>query len=88
MSKFTLLISAIRQSDSRKVRALLMQGADPNLKTPAGFRALHLALEQRNREISRILLDYGADVNAMDTEGKFLWKVQSWLAILLRLNCF
>ena len=59
---------------------LLRRGADPNVAMPAwsvagtamasGRRPLHLAGEVCCRRIARLLLDAGAEVNALDADGE------------------
>ena len=69
------LLDAIDQDNSEAVLAHLESGADPNETfippgVPfAGASALHLAVLKDNREIARVLLDNGADIDirARDT---------------------
>lgn len=58
------------------IEFLLSQGANPNLKTPKGFSALHMAISNNpdSLKISRLLLENGADVNMKSNYGYFpLW---------------
>ena len=69
------LLDAIDQDNANVVRDHMEFGADPNETfIPPGFpfagaSALHLAVLKDNREIARVLLDNGADINirARDT---------------------
>ena len=69
------LLDAIDQGNSEAVLAHMESGADPNETfIPPGFpfagaSALHLAVLKDNREIARVLLDNGAeiDIRARDT---------------------
>lgn len=51
----------IRKGDLAAVRNLLEQGLDP--RTRSAQPLLHVACEQENEEIVRLLLQYGADAN-------------------------
>jgi Fic-DOC domain mobile mystery protein B len=46
--------------------ALLIDGSDPNERTPKGHRPLQLAIKSGRREIVKLLLDAGADINTPD----------------------
>ena len=68
-----VLHAATHAGNVEMVRFLLMQGARPNtdvsgLTLPA--LALHQAAQMGNKEIAEILIQYGADVDAVDAEGK------------------
>jgi len=56
------LMYAALYGDADSVRALLENGADPNIKNDAGATALMWAVD--DLEKTRLLLDHGADVNA------------------------
>lgn len=60
-----LLLKAIRKGYANVVEAFLTLGADPNVKSyrsnPDGTSALLLAIANRNPEIVRLLLRFGAD---------------------------
>lgn len=49
---------------------MIAAGVDPNAKTDGGDAPLHRAAEWASVEVVRRLLDGGADVNAMNGEGK------------------
>ena len=48
------------------ISALLSDGGDPNEGTPKGHRPLQLAIKSGQREIVKLLLDAGADINTRD----------------------
>ncbi|XP_063100669.1 cyclin-dependent kinase 4 inhibitor C-like [Cavia porcellus] len=50
-------------------RILLENGADPNLKDPTGFAALHDAARAGFVDTVQTLVDFEADVNLEDGEG-------------------
>jgi ankyrin repeat protein len=51
------------------VEILLQAGADPNIKDPSGFTALHYAIRLGDPVLARMLVDHGADVNAVSIAG-------------------
>lgn len=59
-----------KRMDIDKLRAtmsaLLIDGSDPNESTPKGHRPLQLAIKSGRREIVKLLLDAGADINTRD----------------------
>lgn len=64
------LRSATSAGDTKAVLALLSRGADVNGKSPDnGGTALMLAAMGGKREMAELLLDNGADVNAMSRDG-------------------
>jgi ankyrin repeat protein len=63
-----MLIKAIRHGDAAAVRTLLAGGADPN-ESFEGELPLVTAIDQKQAEIVRILLEYRADVNSVDGQG-------------------
>ncbi len=66
------LHSAIARDDIeccvRLVTVLLAGGANPNLAQSKNRTALHLAVKRNRVEIVRLLLDYGGDIWAKDTD--------------------
>ena len=67
MSKRDEFFTAVQSGDTERVRALLT--SEPALvraKDADGATALHFATEQGNREMVRLLLEHGADINARD----------------------
>jgi ankyrin repeat protein len=70
----TPLMIATDSFNVEKVKSLLDQGADPNLKNSDGDTALLLAIRWRHGEyvhtdIVKLLLDHGADINIQDKYG-------------------
>jgi ankyrin repeat protein len=70
----TPLMIATDSFNVEKVKSLLDQGADPNLKNSNGDTALLLAIRWRHGEYVRTdivqsLLDHGADINIQDKHG-------------------
>ena len=65
------LLEAVRRGDVAAVRTLLRDGADPNVAQGDGMSALHIAAEEGNAEIARLLLDRGAKVEARTRLGGY-----------------
>lgn len=72
---YTLLHRAIRNDDTQMVHYLLQNGASPvtlcgcDLGEDAYYESsLHL-LSKDNVELATALIDYGADINALDSDG-------------------
>ncbi len=61
-----LLLQSIQNDDFEQVKALIDQGANINLKDPAGTPILHLT---HNSDILKFLIQSGADVNATNADG-------------------
>lgn len=61
------LWAAARKGDAQAVRALLAKGAEVNAKTRYGATALTYAADRGYLEITKILVEHGAVVNAKDT---------------------
>ena len=56
--------------DPRSVRLLLERGADPNALSKDDLTPLHLASRHGKTEIARLLVEYGAIVEAEDSLGR------------------
>lgn len=65
------LIKAVKNGSTKRVKELLKAGASPDAKTQDNFRltALHLALKKPSIEMTRTLLDAGANPNVPDSTG-------------------
>jgi len=64
------LAEAIKNNDSQQVMDLLKAGADPNISSGAdGSTPLMIAAGEGNVKLINMLLDAGADLNAMDKNG-------------------
>ncbi|MGM0836978.1 MAG: ankyrin repeat domain-containing protein [Bacillota bacterium] len=59
---------AMRFSDEEMVKTLLDQGADPNLSNWLGVSYLHIAALLGKVEMAKLLVEYGAALDAMDDE--------------------
>ncbi|XP_047530472.1 serine/threonine-protein phosphatase 6 regulatory ankyrin repeat subunit B [Vanessa atalanta] len=66
------LLLAVEAGNQSMVRELLSAQTAEQLKasTPAGDTALHLAARRRDVDMSRILIDYGAAVDAVNGAGQ------------------
>lgn len=64
------ILEAAARNDVEEVRILLMNKVDPNLTNEDGLTALHQCCIDESKELLALLLEYGADVNARDSE---LW---------------
>lgn len=62
---------AVKRGDIEKVRSLLSDGANANSKDHAGWRPIHESMRDGENalRIIRLLVDYGADINAQSDSG-------------------
>lgn len=62
----------LKRLPSSTVRAqhLLMSGGDPNQRTISGYTPLHLSASRGSARCVHALLEYGADITALDRHGK------------------
>ena len=63
------LVRSIVQKDAAKLSELLANGEDVNEEIKDGNTALHYVVNQDNAELTKILLSYGANVNATNDKG-------------------
>lgn len=74
----SLLVHAVldTNADSELVEFLLMKGADPNLQDKEQkWTPLHFAARDQKLSIVKLLLQYGADIDRVDTFGNTpLWR--------------
>ena len=66
----TALHNAVVCGDFDRVKTLLEAGVNPNCSARGGMTPLHYAACQRNVAIARLLLDYGANLDAMTDQGR------------------
>ena len=64
--------------DTNKLRALLMDYADPDSKSESGVPALCLAARAGHADTVSVLLDFEADVTAADAEGVGALVLRGW----------
>lgn len=64
------MAEAIRLGDVQEVGNLLARGAPVRARGPGGATYLHLAAWAGTGAIARLLLDYEAEVDAMDDAGR------------------
>ena len=65
------LLDAARRSDAAAVRTALRAGANPNAAQGDGLTALHLAAEKGSLEVTRLLIDAKANVEARSRIGGY-----------------
>lgn len=61
--------AAAMDGEINKVKKYLSSGADPDAVDSSGYTALHYAARSGHRQICEMLLDHGANVNAMTRSG-------------------
>ena len=66
---WTALMCAATMNDSRSMRLICHEGADPNYQNRHGMTALMLAAQLNNIEAICELLLLGSDINVIDNEG-------------------
>ncbi|MEU5409708.1 ankyrin repeat domain-containing protein [Nocardia asteroides] len=65
-----VLYCAVRETDEDMVALLLRSGADPNTRTREnGWVPLHLAARYGYTDTARLLIDAGADTDALTSSG-------------------
>ena len=63
------LVSATRQIDAAIIGRVIELGVDVHAADRNGWTALHFAARAKNVDVMRVLLDAGADPNALTTDG-------------------
>ncbi|XP_063983480.1 ankyrin repeat domain-containing protein 39-like [Diachasmimorpha longicaudata] len=61
---------AAQTDDLNRVQKLLADGISPSEEDSAGYTALHYAARSGSYEICKLLLDHGADINAVTRCGR------------------
>jgi hypothetical protein len=56
--------------DAERIKKLLEEGTDPNIRDGDGNTPLHFAASRGCAEVARLLLKHGADPNAQDKSGE------------------
>ncbi|XP_029202791.2 serine/threonine-protein phosphatase 6 regulatory ankyrin repeat subunit C-like isoform X2 [Acropora millepora] len=64
------LLSAVHFDNHAEAMHLLQQGHPPNSKTNVTTSPLHLAVEHKDIQMCKLLLEYNADVNWCDSDGQ------------------
>lgn len=67
---WTALMIACRIKNTKAVKTLLENGADPNIPSDSGMTPLMLACNKGDLETVKILIKNGADPNISDEEGR------------------
>ncbi|XP_022646333.1 protein phosphatase 1 regulatory inhibitor subunit 16B-like isoform X2 [Varroa jacobsoni] len=63
-----MLLEAAARNDVEEVRRLLMMGVSPDSTNEDGLTALHQCCIDNNEEMTKLLVEFGANVNAKDSE--------------------
>lgn len=63
-----MLLEAASRNDIAEVRRLLVKGVSPDSTNEDGLTALHQCCIDDNEEMMKLLLEFGANVNAEDSE--------------------
>ncbi|MGM0608450.1 MAG: ankyrin repeat domain-containing protein [Candidatus Muiribacteriota bacterium] len=59
----TAIFNAVRNNKNDNVKFLLQKGANPDCYDNTNLRILTLAIQKRNFENAKVIMDYGADIN-------------------------
>jgi len=66
----TKLMSAAHVGDMKRIQALVLHGADLNLRDDYGWTALRFAVRRKDLPTVRLLIELGADVNLASSSGR------------------
>jgi ankyrin repeat protein len=66
---WTPLMNAVLVSDKRSAKTLIENGARLELREEEGRTALYIAVEYGVTDMTRMLIDAGADINAKNKDG-------------------
>ncbi len=66
---------AVYRENLEEIATLLKSGADPNASGEYGERPVQIAINCRNSEIIKLLLEAGASLDRNDGEGRNAWKI-------------
>lgn len=77
-SEWTPLMRACFNGESKQVKLLLEQNANPNVRTSKGATALLCAIERREGQIVELLLAHGAKI---DSDVYYSFDVIAWAAL-------
>lgn len=69
------LTQAVADKDPGRIQALLAERANPNFIAADGNTALELAIRNGDPDVVRWLLDAGADLNSVQTDGGSLFAI-------------
>ena len=69
-SKYTPLIYACKYNNYENVKMLVKLGANINNKTSRGRNALHISLEDDNKDISKFLIENGINTELVDNYNR------------------
>eukprot|EP00943_MAST-04B_sp_MAST-4B-sp1_P005820 g5820.t1 len=72
VTKRTFLHALAEKGDLEMMRLIIKRGIDVNATDNAGWTALHLSVAGGFQRISKLLIEYGADVNAI-TSNQAKW---------------
>ncbi|EGD77757.1 hypothetical protein PTSG_08846 [Salpingoeca rosetta] len=64
------IVGAASRNDAQAAKRMLQNGTDPSQRSATGYTALHYFARHGNLDACRMLVEYGADVNALTTTGK------------------
>jgi len=64
------LHNAVIAKDLARVRSLLESGADPSARDGSGWTPLHFSAQDYSLEIAELLLDFGANIDAQNSQGQ------------------